>query len=69
MRPKTTRPDWDNLLKIIKDAATRAGWWRDDALVYSESMERYFWPDADEVTICAVEQPLAPEPWGGHGDD
>ena len=41
IEPKTTRPDGDNLLKIIKDAATKAGWWQDDAVVYRESIARY----------------------------
>lgn len=30
---KTTRPDLDNLMKLILDAATDAGAWRDDALI------------------------------------
>lgn len=55
-RPKTTRPDGDNLLKIIKDAATKAGWWRDDAIVYSETIERYYTVEADQVYVKAEEE-------------
>lgn len=38
---KTTKPDGDNLLKIIKDAMTSAGFWEDDALVADERIVRY----------------------------
>jgi len=55
MSPKTTRPDGDNLLKIIKDAATRAGWWKDDNLVYDEHIIRHYIGDEDMVSITAKE--------------
>lgn len=29
--PKTTRPDDDNCLKLLKDAMTKAGYWNDDS--------------------------------------
>ena len=48
---KTTRPDGDNLLKIIKDAMTRAGFWADDAQVCAENIERYYTNDEDYVDI------------------
>ena len=53
--PKTTRPDGDNLLKIIKDAATKAGWWLDDAQVYCEMITRHFVNDEEWVIIRAEE--------------
>ncbi len=53
--PKTTRPDGDNLLKIIKDAATRAGWWFDDAQVFREQIARYQTSGEETVTIRAWE--------------
>lgn len=53
--PKTTRPDGDNLLKIIKDAATKAGWWKDDNLVYDEHIIRHYIGDEDMVSITAKE--------------
>ena len=34
--PKTTKPDTDNLQKLLKDCMTAARWWRDDAQVFSE---------------------------------
>lgn len=39
---KTSKPDTDNLQKLFKDCMTRAGFWRDDALVASELCEK-FW--------------------------
>lgn len=51
--PKTSRPDGDNLLKIIKDAATKAGWWIDDAQVYDERITRYWTSGEEQVTITA----------------
>ena len=39
---KTTKPDTDNLNKMLKDEMTRAGFWKDDALVASEVIEK-FW--------------------------
>lgn len=53
IEPKITRPDGDNLLKIIKDAATKAGWWMDDAVVYSERIARYNVADYTKVRITA----------------
>lgn len=35
--PKTTKPDTDNMLKALKDALTRAGFWMDDAQVWNET--------------------------------
>ena len=60
LRPKTTRPDGDNLLKIIKDAATKAGWWLDDNLVFDERICRYYVNTEDRVIIIAAEED---EPW------
>jgi len=39
---KCTRPDTDNLVKLLKDVMTDAGFWRDDAQVTSEINEK-FW--------------------------
>ena len=39
---KTTRPDTDNLQKLLKDCMTKVGFWKDDALVCSEIIEK-FW--------------------------
>ncbi len=37
---KTTRPDTDNLQKLLKDCMTDAGFWKDDALVACEYVEK-----------------------------
>ena len=33
---KTTRPDTDNMIKLLKDVMTDCGYWRDDAQVCNE---------------------------------
>lgn len=37
---KTTRPDTDNLQKMLKDVMTQTGYWKDDALVVSELVSK-----------------------------
>lgn len=37
---RTTRPDTDNLQKLLKDVMTSAGFWTDDALVAVEHVEK-----------------------------
>lgn len=37
---KTTRPDTDNLMKILKDVMTSGGFWTDDSLVVDERVEK-----------------------------
>lgn len=39
--PKITRPDGDNLIKMIKDIMTKLDYWNDDSQVYSETIERF----------------------------
>jgi len=39
--PHTVKPDADNLVKSIMDAATRAGVWGDDAQVYSLTVRKW----------------------------
>lgn len=39
-RWKTTKPDTDNLNKMIKDVMTDCGFWKDDALVCREIIEK-----------------------------
>lgn len=41
---RVTRPDTDNLQKLIKDCMTRCGYWKDDAQVVSETAEKR-WSD------------------------
>jgi Holliday junction resolvase RusA-like endonuclease len=47
---KTTKPDTDNLVKLLKDCMTSLGYWTDDALVASEVIEKY-WADMPGIYI------------------
>ena len=48
---RATRPDTDNLQKLLKDEMTHAGFWRDDAQVASEIAEK-FWADVPGIYIA-----------------
>lgn len=39
---KTTKPDTDNLVKMLKDVMTDLGFWHDDAQVASEITEKFY---------------------------
>lgn len=39
---KTTKPDTDNLVKMLKDVMTELHFWQDDAQVASEVIEKYW---------------------------
>lgn len=47
---KYTRPDTDNLQKLLKDCMTKCGYWKDDALVCREIVEK-FWADIPGIYI------------------
>lgn len=51
---RVTRPDTDNLQKLLKDCMTRVGFWGDDAQVASEVCEK-FWAERPGIYICAEE--------------
>ena len=51
---KATKPDTDNLQKLLKDCMTRCGFWRDDALVVSELVEK-FWSNIPGIWIRVEE--------------
>lgn len=51
---KTTRPDTDNLQKLLKDCMTKLGYWKDDAQVVSEIVEK-FWATNPGLYIMAQE--------------
>lgn len=53
---KTTKPDTDNLQKLLKDVMTDLHYWKDDALVCSEVCEK-FWADLPGIYICIKELP------------
>lgn len=47
---KITKPDTDNLQKLLKDCMTDVGFWKDDALVASEVCEK-FWAEIPGIFI------------------
>lgn len=47
---KTTKPDTDNLQKMLKDVMTDLGFWTDDCLVASEIVEK-FWAEIPGIYI------------------
>ena len=51
---KSTKPDVDNLQKLLKDCMTRCGFWDDDALVASETVEK-FWSNIPGIWIRVEE--------------
>lgn len=53
-QPKITKPDTDNLQKLLKDCMTEAGFWEDDAQVYSEHIEKYY-SEVQGIRICVEE--------------
>ena len=40
--PKVTKPDTDNLQKLLKDCMTAAHWWEDDAQVFCEKVMKVY---------------------------
>ena len=51
---KYTKPDTDNLNKLLKDCMTAVGFWKDDALVASEIIEK-FWAKIPGIYIRVEE--------------
>lgn len=47
---RKTKPDTDNLQKLLKDCMTDVGFWKDDALVCREHVEK-FWADPPGIYI------------------
>lgn len=47
---KITKPDTDNLQKLLKDVMTKLGYWADDNLVASEIVEK-FWAEKPGIYI------------------
>lgn len=47
---RITKPDTDNLQKMLKDCMTLCGYWKDDSLVASELVEK-FWADISGIYI------------------
>ena len=53
---RVTKPDTDNLQKLLKDCMTHCGFWKDDALVASEITEK-FWAEVPGIYIRIEELP------------
>lgn len=51
---KKTKPDTDNLQKLLKDVMTDLGFWKDDALVASEIIEK-FWAEVPGIYISITD--------------
>ena len=49
---RVTKPDTDNLQKLLKDCMTQVGFWKDDAQVVSEKVQKRW---SDEPTGIYVE--------------
>lgn len=55
---KTTKPDTDNLIKLLKDCMTELGFWKDDAQVALEtSWKRYADVSGVLISIRELEGP------------
>mgnify|MGYP002521934269 FL=1 len=53
-RNKITRPDTDNLNKMLKDVMTDMGFWKDDALICTECIWKV-WSDEPGINILIEE--------------
>lgn len=62
---KTSKPDTDNLQKLLKDCMTECKFWKDDAQVCSELTEK-FWAATPGIYIELTA--LSPEPRPNAGD-
>lgn len=47
---RTTKPDTDNLQKMLKDCMTKTGYWKDDAQVVVEHVEK-LWVNNEDAGI------------------
>lgn len=48
---KTSRPDTDNMVKLLKDCMTVCGFWKDDAQVCWEHISKIYGP-VEGIGIC-----------------
>lgn len=52
---RITKPDTDNLQKMLKDCMTKVGYWNDDAQVCHERVEKH-WADEPYGIYIEIEQ-------------
>ena len=48
---RTTKPDTDNMIKLVKDCMTKLGYWHDDAQVCRELVEKFYSRDVEGIYI------------------
>ncbi len=48
---RVTKPDTDNLQKLLKDCMTKTGYWKDDAQVVRETVEKRWSDDPTGIYI------------------
>ena len=48
---RSTKPDTDNLQKLLKDCMTKCGFWKDDAQVVRETVEKRWSDDPTGIYI------------------
>ncbi len=51
---RITKPDTDNLEKLLKDCMTKVGFWKDDAQVVQEFVEKHWVRDKSGIYIEVV---------------
>lgn len=56
LEPKTTRPDLDNVAKLLLDAMTRAEYWKDDSQVYDLRLTKFNGPLPGVAVVVLQEQ-------------
>lgn len=56
-KPRITKPDTDNLQKMLKDCMTKCGYWTDDALVAEETCHKYWTTEEPGIYIAIAEIP------------
>jgi len=49
---RVTRPDTDNLDKMLKDCMTQVGYWKDDSQVVVEHIEKIWSDEPVGISIC-----------------
>ena len=58
---KATKPDTDNIIKMLKDEMTKLHFWKDDALVASEINEKFY--SAVVGIFVSIEELSQDIPW------
>lgn len=53
---KVTRPDTDNMIKLMKDCMTEAGFWKDDSQVCMEVVSKTWVPEDEACTRIQLYQ-------------